>query len=413
MILLSTSSSLPFRRIAWGLCGALVVLVGWWALAPRIQTADEAVVRWRIAPELLAPLPHPEGGRERAEALRGALQGLWAKAGNRSRTWRYDLADPQVGAVIAILREGELDRAGVDVGWSVLWSSLAQGLATMAREQARTGDWTHAGQQMEAAFLLLDRLVGSNASMFDQAWIIRIESDLYVAVLDLASLDPPEVTARLLAAQLEPDRHSPESFLRYLGGAMQFDVLPWLADLDPAPTAVFAGNYDPFETAGLISDSFMEAARNVGLPASQRSTVVAGRIATVALMSPGYSRCSTDPPDAPRWSCDLGDALGRSWHRIRMNTTRNSIGRELASWLDSWHRLDPILQVRSLQDQAAAAVAVSRFRQSARRNPADFGELIAAGLLLAVPLDRSTQQPLHFDLRALFEPPRQMPGTGR
>jgi hypothetical protein len=384
--------------MAWGLGSALVLLAGWWALVPRIQTADPAEVRLHIAPELLLPLPHPEGGRERALALRKALED--SRLTNRigpDKAWRYDLADPQVSAIDAILRAGPLDRAYADNGISFfLVARLADGLTTVAREQARAGQWRDAGRQMEAAFRLLDRMVESNGGMYDQAWTVTLEKTVFAAALDLAGLDPPEDTARLLSVLLESDRHGPDSFMQFLRGAMQFSVLPWLADFegDDGPTkAAFAGNYDPIDTARLVSDLFLEQARNVGVPASQRSTVVAERLSVPSYWNPGYSD-------------DLVRAVVWSWRRIRLNTTHNSIGKMQVAALGGWDMLDAILRTRTLQAQATAAVAVTRFRRSAGRDPGNFDELIAAGLMQAAPLDHFSGQPLPFDLRALFEPPR-------
>jgi hypothetical protein len=140
-------------------------------------------------------------------------------------------------------------------------------------------------------------------------------------------------------------------------------------------------------------------AREAGLPAGRRS----GLTPTEA-----WVRQSELEPD--RWVIsnsrvrrDSDSYLTWPLRRIRLNTARNSIGRIDAAAYPDGDVMNGMLQARSMQDRVASALAVVRFRQRAGRDPRDYAELVATGLLRAAPMDHRTDTPLPFDLKALFE----------
>lgn len=406
------------KLIAW-LVGVLALgAAGWWALVPRVRTATEAQVRAHVAPELLLPLPHPEGGLQRYEAARQAVQALY---GN----WRphvaaapgppLDLRDPRVRRVMDILESGPLDRSAEAFDPAAPFYRFVQGLTAAALAAAGQGDWERVRQQMEAAYLLLDRLAASDIVLEQAYYTIVVETTVLKAVLELAARrDLPAALAARCAVLLAVERHSPEQVRQFLRGEFQLRMLRQIPGfLVDGPGRerpwVPAGNYDPIETAVLMSDKFIETGRNAGLPPSRWSSAAADRIGQL------WSEVESKPGGVVSM---VAQALS---YRIRMNTSHNSLGRMLANFGTSRLAtfgntrllMTRILEARTRREQVAAAVAVARFRRQQGRDPRDFGELVGVGLLPAAPLDHVKEQPLTFDLKALFEwpvPPPQRPG---
>ena len=157
-----------------------------------------------------------------------------------------------------------------------------------------------------------------------------------------------------------------------------------------APT----GTYDLVETAALLSERFVEVSDNAGLPPSRWSGKVEARLDRMVVPHPAGYRYSG-------WNWP--------WYRVRMNTARNSIGRQRVAEYYLGAVQSGNLRQRTRQDQVAGALAAYRFRHRAGRDPHDFQELVAAGLLQGVPMDHETGQSLAFDLKTLFEWPRPQP----
>lgn len=399
--------------VAWCLLGGVVLLAGWWGLVPKIGTATEAEVRAHVAPELLQPLPHPEGGVARVEALLQAA----GKLPREPKNWReprvtLDLDNAAVREVIDILRTGPIDRVRDKQQpvplyyWQVLYPSelytpltrISNGLAGAALRAAEQRDWARARQHMEASCLLLDRLLDSDLLLQERyATMTYIERKVYVTTLALAAhRDLPVSLAEHLSVLLVKDRHDPASLLRVLRGEMQ-QVL--LGRIGAGPISQYqAGTYDPLDTAELLSARFLQMARESGLPAARRFGLTPDE-ARARRSELGWYRDSA----RPGWR-EYSSPLTWPLRRIRLNTAHNSIGRTDAAAYPDWNLMQHILRARSLQDQVAAALALVRFRQRAGRDPKDFAELVAVGLLRAVPMDHAEERPLPFDLNALFVP---------
>jgi hypothetical protein len=410
-------------KIAWLLLTGLVLLAGWWTLAPKLGTATEAQVRAHVAPELLQPLPHPEGGVERDTALRQILVQLPYQPPVRGKMPEpRDLTNPLVSSAVDILRQGALDRSSgfpaphlehgrpgllaSQRGRSAQFVRFVNGLTKGAMQAADQRDWVRVVEHMEAACLLLDRLFESDAIVGDRQWTKSVETSIHRATLALAARgDLPAKAAARLAACLEADRHTATDMLRVLRGEMQLMVLPLIGAMPLAGRYDYqAGTYDPLETTELLSARFIATARDVGLPAARWSA--------------GYQRVAPAFPAVPEFPGrfwrnapyaryrELGPQLQWPVDRIRMNTARNSIGRfEAATYLDAG-LMARVLSARTGRDQAAAALAVVRFRHRTGRDPQDFAELVAAGLLRTVPMNHALDQPLPFDLQALFQWPQ-------
>lgn len=401
--------------IWWALLGGLVLLAGWWGLVPKIGTATVAEVRAHVAPELLQPLPRPEGGVARLEALRRALDSLPVE----SEQWRsrrnlppLDLSYPAVGEIFEILSTGPLDRVRdvplhpgpinawrgtLESGLSRAWR-LTNILAEAALRAADEGDWARARQHMEAYGLLLDRLFESDALLQDRRGTISTEMHVYRTTRNLAvRREMPASLAERLTAMFVKDRHDPASLLRVLQGEMQLMLLGRIGERPVSPYA--AGTYDPLETAELLSARFLQMVREAGSPAARRTELsFVEALARQSELEP--YRWVISNSNAYR---DRSSPLTWPLRRIRLNTTRNSIGRMDAAAYPDGGLMDRMLDARNQQDQVAAALAVVRFRHRAGRDPRDFAELVATGLLRAVPIDHRTDTPLPFNLQALFE----------
>lgn len=399
--------------VACGVLGAVLLLAGWWALVPKIGRATESEVRAHVAPELLQPLPHPEGGVARFDALLRAIDELPAPKNWREERVPLDLDSAVVSDVIEILRAGSIDRIRHDAeqqwvpfSWQVLYTSglysaltrISNGLARGALQAADTGDWARSWQHMEALGLLLDRLFESDARLQERRGTTAIEMNAYRAALALAShRDLPANSAEQLSAMLVKDRHDPASLLPVLQGEMQRLLL---GRIGVQPISEYAaGTYEPLETAELLSARFLTMAREAGLSEAKRSVLTFSEAEARRSELSVYRRSGPTRPG-------LAERSSLRWpvRRIRLNTARNSIGRTDAAAYPDGNLMQRMLEARSLQDQAAAALAVVRFRQSAARDPKDFAELVAAGLLRAVPMNHAQERPLPFDLNALFVP---------
>lgn len=402
--------------IWWGLLAGLVALMGWWGLVPKIGTATQAEVRAHIAPELLQPLPRPDGGVARFEAMRRALDSLPPEpvlGRPRRNLPQLALTNPVVGEVMDILGAGPIDRArevqplpGPINAWqnisqSRLYTSvrrLANDLAGTATSAADMGDWARARQHMEASCLLLDRLFESDARLEDRRWTIAIELIVYRSAFNLAVRpDMPAGLAERLAVLLVKDRHDPASLLRVLQGEMQLLLLVRMGE-QPA-SSYAAGTYDPLETAELLSTRFLEMVREAGLPAARQSGLSNFEVLVRQSELSPY-RMVISNSSAYR---DRDSYLTWPLRRIRLNTAHNSIGRIDAAAYPDGNLMNRMQEARSLQDQVAAVLAVVRFRQRAGRDPRDYAELVTTGLLRAAPMDHRTDTPLSFDLKALFE----------
>jgi hypothetical protein len=381
------------------LLAALVLAGLWWVLAPRIETATEDEVRARIAPELLEPLPRPPGGAERYAALLNAAAGMVdAKADSAADARMVDVQDPRVAEIIELLRQGPLDRIDARPGRLASLPDLANGLTRQARMDADAGRWSRADDQMAAAFLLLDRLADSDAGFLECTATLRVEEIVYRTTFHLAVReDLPDTSARKLTEWLVADRHEPADVMRVLRGEMQRFLVSAIARSQAGNSGeplIWApsGSYDPLDTAALFSEIFLEAARNSNLPVSSWSHGVADRL---GLSGP------RSPISGAFWR------VPRMWEssRIRMALTHNSIGHELLSSY-AMPPVGSILRLRTMQDQIAAVLAIRRFRNDAGRDPRDFEELLAAGLLQAVPMDHRRGKPLTFNVQAVSSMPR-------
>ncbi len=400
--------------IAWCVLGGLVLLAGWWGLVPKIGTATEAEVRAHVAPELLQPLPHPAGGVARFDALQQAVGKFPEQSRRRSTaSVKLDLDNPIVTGVIDILREGPIERTqdipvqSEPFGWQYGFDSeldasllrLANSLTDTASRAAKKGDWTRVRQHMEASCLLLDRLLESDVRVHDRRWTMVIESKVYQTALALAARrDMPAALAERLSTLLVKDRHDSANLLRVLQGEMQ---LLLLGRIGVRPVSYYAaGTYDPLETAELISSRFLRMARDAGLPTASRSS---------AAFNQELARRSQLTGDGWYWSRQRGFPYSVPYlmwpvERIRLNTSDNSIGLTDAAAYPDGNLMDGILLRRTQQDHVAAALALVRFRQGAAREPRDFDELVATGLLRAVPMDHRQEQPMSFNqLKGLLE----------
>jgi hypothetical protein len=420
------------RIIAGLLVGLALPVSLYLALFPKIRTATEAQVRAHASPELLLPLPNPEGGQQRFEAARQAmldLSGKWQQGRPRNAAASggpLDLQDPRVRRVIDILAAGPLDRSTewpASPGWPIMSSrpiasshpfSSAQfikfgdGLIAAAQVAAEQGDWQRVGQQMEAAYLLLDRLTASDIAVDQFFYTVAVETAVDKAVLKLsASSGLPATLAARLATLQSVERHSQEQVQRVLRGEFQLRKLGQIQAFPlnysgGARPWVSMGTYDPIETVALISDSFVEAGRNAGLPASRRSSAATDRIRRLAGSVQLNSRS------------EVFLVVHAIFNELRLNISRNAMGRRLASYDDPGWVTTRVRAAQTRREQVAAALAVVRFRQRTGRDPHGFDELVTMGLLAAVPLDHAREQPLAFDLAALFQwpaPPPQ-PATG-
>jgi hypothetical protein len=420
------------KIIAGLVAGLALPLSLCWALFPKIRTATEAQVRAHAAPELLLPLPRPEGGQRRFEAAREAmldLFGKWPQSRPRNAAASggpLDLQDPQVRRVIDILAAGPLDRStewpaspGLPITTvrpiasshpisSAHFIKFGGGLIDAAQVAAEQGDWQRAGQQMEAAYLLLDRLTASDIVVDHFFYTVQVETAIDKAVLKLAasSAMPATLAARLATLQ-SVERHGQEQVQRVLRGEFQLRKLGQiqafpLNDPGGARPWVPLGTYDPIETVALISDSFVETGRNAGLPASRRSSAATDRIRRLASSVQLDSRS------------EVFLVVHAIFDELQLNISRNAMGRRLASFAVPEWVVTRMRTAQTRRDQVAAALAVVRFRQRTGRDPQGFDELVTMGLLAAVPLDHAREQPLAFDLKALFQwpaPPPQ-PATG-
>lgn len=382
-----------------------------WALFPKIRTTTVAELRAYVAPELLLPLPQVAANRQRHEVVQQALRellGNWRPATprNAARVGPLDLRVPQVRRVLDMLEAGPLERpdelASVPQpgpqlpSWQLV--RFTSGLAAAALEAARQHDWERAGRQIEAASLLLDRMAESDVVLPQSRYTLGAEDTVHGTILELAASNPPASLGGRLAALLSVERHGPEQVRRILRSEFQLRMFPELqaypfAYSGPTRRWVPLGSYDPLETVTLISDRFVEAGGNAGLPASRRSTAAADRI----------QRLAGGPQlDSSSMTLQLLDAACDS---LRLNISGNAMGRRLARSVDPewmWPRMNA---VQTRREQVAAALAVVRFRQRTGREPRGFDELVAAQLLPAVPRDHATGAPLAFDLQQLFQWP--------
>jgi hypothetical protein len=247
--------------------------------------------------------------------------------------------------------------------------------------------------------LLLQRLFESDARLQDRRETMSMETAEYRAALKLAAhRGLPAAAAARLSELLAVDRHDSASLMQALRGEMQYVLVPRIG---VGPISYYeAGTYAPLETAELMGARFLQAVREAGSPGDGRSSDRASLAWKRSQLTSSF------------WM--VGSAQrGRSMHplsylawpaqRIRLNTSRNSIGRVDAETCLPGDLPDAVRRARTRQDQVLAALAVVRFRQRAGRDPHDFSELVVAGLLRAAPMDHLRNQPLPFDLKALFE----------
>lgn len=402
--------------IAWCVLGGLALLAGWWGLVPKIGTATEAEVRAHVAPGLLQPLHRPEGGVARFEALQDALDRLGNPRVRARQGPPLDPAHPVVKEVIEILRAGPIDRTedipaprrythaamqAIDSGRHSRFLNFANGINATALRSAGEGDWVAAARHMEASCLLLDRLFESDVRLQQRYGTMSIETALHRAMLSLAAREMPAAVAEQLSALLVKERHGPASLSQVLRGEMQYVVLPWIGYGPRLPYA--AGTYEPLETAELLGARFLAMIRDAGLPAAQRSADISWQAQQRAQDSLTGMHWFMDP--SPRRFPTSVPYLTWPAQRIRLNTTRNSIGRAEVVAYPAGNPIAAMQRSRTMQDQVATALAVVRFRHRAGRDPRDFMELVAAGLLRAVPMDHARDLPQDFDLQALFQWP--------
>src|SRR5262249_51336589 len=135
-----------------------------------------------------------------------------------------------------------------------------------------------------------------------------------------ARRDLPAGLAERLSALLLVDRHSPARLMQLLRGEMQHVLL---RRIGVKPQSYYhAGTYDPLETAELFSSRFLTMVRDAGAPGTRRSRddlewyQTRNRLRS-QLWAGGYwlSNSETDT------------LLARPVKRVRLNNTRNSIGR--------------------------------------------------------------------------------------
>jgi hypothetical protein len=211
-----------------------------------------------------------------------------------------------------------------------------------------------------------------------------------------ARRDLPVDLAERMSVLLVPDRHDPASLMQVLRGEMQYVVLPRIG---VAPSSFYlAGTYDPIETTKLLSTRFLATLREAGAPGARQSGDVLSRIRAQNQLTPGFWMIES----AQRIQMHPQSHLAWPAQRIRLNTARNSIGRVDVETYGDAELLDRMQRARTVRDQVAAALAVVRFRYRAGRDPRSYGELVATGLLRAVPRDYLRNEPLPFDLNALF-----------
>jgi len=399
---------MKFRTIAWLLAGALTVLGSWLVITPGIDTATIEEVRAHAAPELLLPLPHPDGGLQRREAVEQALRDLydWRRGNRRVVATRWaplELGDPEVRRVIEILEAGPLDRSVEVQGTRASFITYTRGLTAAALVAADQHDWERVRRQMDAAFLVLDRLTGSDIVLDHPVTTMTVETAVYKAILDLAKhRELPAALATHWSAQLAIERHSPQQVRQFLRGDFQLVKLREIPAFEvgdsrtPRPW-LGTGTYDPLETATLISDSFVELGNNAALPVSRWSNSASERIRQL--------QNAANPQPA--------GLLSMLWleltYRARANNSTNTLGRMLAGFGYTTPLMNSILKARTRREQVAAALATARFRQRKGRDPAGFDELIEAGLLQSIPQDHARERPQAFDLKALFEWPAPGP----
>jgi len=394
----------PVRIICWLMGGGALALLYWWVLVPGIHTASLAEVRAHVAPELLQPLPHPDGGAERYEALRTALEPLVKRRpADPEVALKYQpvfrLDDPEVQQAMDVMNSGSLDRTGIAFEQQAPVHTLVAGLVAVAMQEAEEGHWPALVQQMDAAWLVLDRQAECDASIDDRTSTLSMQARLKRASLQLAQRpDLPIAVAEHLAMLNARNINDPGSIRRVLAGEMQYEQLKWIPDYWAKASGgerwVPSGTYDPLETAGLFSDMYLEAIRNAALPVSLWS----------------HDALKDRPPAFPlSWEPEknaLQGAIRAAWMRIRMNTTANSLGRQTAAVVPvDYVLMRRVLQARTTQDQVAAALAVSRFRHAFGRDPGNFEELVTAGYLPALPRNHVKDEPREFDLQKLFEWP--------
>jgi hypothetical protein len=419
-------------KIACLLLAGFVVAAGWWTLVPKIHTATPAEVRPHVAPELLEPVLRPAGGGARFAAYLQALQPLLdRRPRERPQALAYratfQVADPEVRRVLDILREGPLDRSAATSDQQAVTSRLMDGLANAAADAAALRDWPAVRAQLEAAYLLLDCLSAGDVTFENRTWTTQFDATLNRTVLTLAAnRELPGALAGQLLALAAVDRYGVAGLRDVLRGEFQQRVLehaPGFLREDSTPLRSSslrswfgAGTYDPVDTALLLSDAFVEAARNAGRPTSQWTNAAAQRIEHESAVLEANSvqffvrdrRHSAmrllETVRVPRGSYWPGpvDYVAR---RVRLNTGRNTLGAWFAWPYNPGRMLVRNLAAQTTQDKIVAALAVSQFRQRNGRDPQGFDELIATGLLRTPPLDHASGQPLPFDLQALFEWP--------
>ncbi len=388
-------------QIICRLLGCLMLLVGsWWILAPKIGNASEAEIRGRVAPELLLPLPHPDGGVARYMGLRMAVDAVMDVRFQpaRGRADPIDVADPAVRRVLDILATGALDRSYETYPSWIRLVSLCRGLGGGALSAAQAGDWKGVQRQIDAEILLWDRLFESDAVVADGIVSGAIETDILQVTLDLAARrDLPAEVAQQFSTRIAAIAQHPLDLQRLLRGEFQLNILaPLVTHRIPdffrnGVLWTGPGTLDPLATASLVNDGFMEVLHNAGLPESRRSKAMVTRIQQPRReMEALFGNPGLSSPRGLRF-------------RFYMNTGRNTLGSWLAAKPQTQQLLDEDLELRTRREQVLSALAISRFRHPAGRDPDGFQELIAAGLLQAAPMNYATEQSLPFDLGSLFD----------
>jgi hypothetical protein len=243
-----------------------------------------------------------------------------------------------------------------------------------------------------------------------------IEERLLRTALQLAGRgDLPAATAGRLERSLVVDRNTPAALLKVFRTEVQSGGFTWLSE---PPQGVYAGTFEPLETAELISARLLEVSGNAGR-ALQRESRPRGYSAPDWYWRGQYLPLEFGPiagpggiriPLAGTGLTPLGVARRGTWrddmrwaiNRIRMNTSHNSYGRLMADELSHSAMIRRIPRERSLQDKVAAALAVVMFRSRLHRDPQGYEELVSEGLLRAAPRDHELDKPLPFDLQSLF-----------
>lgn len=396
-------------KAAWILLAAAAMLAGWWTLVPRLGQATDAEVRARFAPELLQPIAHPADGRERYEEMLGLLAAFQKPRFADRRP--LDAGDPAVRRILAVLEQGPLDRSGAGPNEQFQLPDFGADLLGGVPALAAEGRWQAVEAQMAAGCLLLDRLFESDASQWDRLYSMRLEEQLLRAALALAARgDLPADLAGRLSRQLVVERNSAASLMQVFRAEIQSRGFQWLA---ARPQQVYAGTYDPLDTAGLLSAGLLEVAGSAGRPPPRAQDPWASAnpgafLPGVYLMElSGHLQPLAGPvPGALVWPARARGTWRDDLHwvvnRIRMNTSRNSYGRLVADQMTHSAMIRRIPTERSLRDQVAAALAVVIFRSRFHRDPRGFDELLVAGLLEAAPRNHERDQPLPFDLQSLF-----------